>query len=155
MLKRLSLLTVIILLTGFQDARQFTAKVVRIIDGDTIVVLNNSNEQIKVRLEGIDCPESGQDFGTQAKKLTSDLCFGKQVKVIQSGTDRYGRVLAFIYVRDVCVNKELLKQGMAWHYKKYNQDDNLAQIEYTARNNKSGLWGLKGPIAPWEWRRIH
>lgn len=141
-------------LTGFNQSKTFTAKVVRVIDGDTIVVLNDRNEQIKIRLEGIDCPESGQDFGTQAKKATSDLCFGKQVKIDQSGIDRYGRVLGFVYTNDLCVNEELLKMGLAWHYKRYNQDENLAQLEWLARNNKIGLWGMKNPISPWDWRRM-
>ncbi len=88
----------IILTVYFLFIGNITGKVIRIIDGDTIVVLTSNNEQIKIRLEGIDCPESNQDFGTQAKRATSDLCFGKQVRVVQSGTDRYGRVLARVFV---------------------------------------------------------
>ncbi len=143
-----------ILLTSFLVIGSFNGKVVRVIDGDTIVVLNSKNEQVKIRLEGIDCPESNQDFGTQAKKATSDLCFGKQVRVVQSGTDRFGRVLAFVYVDDdsVSINEELLKMGLAWHYKKYNQDEKLAQLEWMARKNKVAIWSLSKPVAPWEFR---
>ncbi len=61
---------------------------VRVIDGDTILVLRANSEQVKIRLEGIDCPDYKQDFGTRAKFTTSDLCFGKQVKVRPSGFDR-------------------------------------------------------------------
>lgn len=145
-------LLILVLLTSFVQDKVFYGKVVRVIDGDTIVVLNDLNVQIKIRLEGIDCPESKQDFGTQAKKATSGLCFGKRVKVVQSGIDRYDRVLAFIFIGDVCLNEELLKQGMAWHYKRYNQDPELAQLEATARKLKVGLWVMKLPVAPWEWR---
>lgn len=130
----------------------FQGKVIKITDGDTIVVLNEKNEQIKVRLEGIDCPESSQDFGTQAKKATSDLCYGKTVRVEQSGTDRYGRMLAFVYIDDVCINKDLIKQGMAWHYKKYNKDQELAKLEVDAREKKVGLWSMNNPVAPWDFR---
>lgn len=144
---------ILLVLSGFVRDKRMTGRVVRIVDGDTIVVLNEQQQQVKIRLEGIDCPESNQDFGARAKQATSELCFGKQVRVEQSGTDRYGRVLAFVFVGDVCVNEELLRQGMAWHFKKYNQDPGLAQLESTARSLKVGLWSMKAPVAPWEWRR--
>lgn len=129
-----------------------SGKVIRVVDGDTIVVLTSQNQQIKIRLEGIDCPEHNQAFGSKAKQVTSDLCFGKQVRIVESGKDRYGRTLAYVYAGDICVNEELLKQGMAWHYKKYNQDENLSQLEQTARINRVGLWSMKNPVAPWDFR---
>lgn len=131
----------------------FTAKVIGVTDGDTIVVLTDENKQIKIRLEGIDCPETKQDFGTKAKQVTVDLCFQKTVRVEQSGTDHYGRMLAFVFVNDVCINNELLKQGMAWHYKKYNKNNELAKLETEARNKKVGLWSMNDPIAPWDFRK--
>lgn len=152
MKSRILNLFLLVMLSSFVQDNVFFGKVVRVIDGDTIVVLNDANVQIKIRLEGIDCPESNQDFGTQAKKATSGLCFGKRVKVVQSGVDRYDRVLAFVFVDDVCVNEELLKLGLAWHYKKYNQDEELAQLEATARKLKVGLWSMKEPVAPWDFR---
>ena len=131
----------------------FTGKVIKITDGDTIVVLTDKKEQVKIRLEGIDCPESSQDFGNKAKQATSDLCFGKQVKIIKSGEDRYGRTLGYVMVGDINVNKELLKQGLAWHYKQYNKDEELAELEQEARNKKIGLWSQPNPVAPWDFRR--
>ena len=91
----------------------FTALVVGVTDGDTIVVLTSDKKQIKIRLEGIDCPEFKQDFGYKAKQATSSLCFNKEVMIEKSGEDQYGRTLAFVYVGDICTNKELLKLGMA------------------------------------------
>lgn len=131
---------------------KFTAKVIGVTDGDTIVVLTDENKQVKIRLEGIDCPETKQDFGTKAKQATVDMCFQKTVRVEQSGTDIYGRMLAFVYVDDVCVNKELIKNGMAWHYKKYNKDQELAKLEIEAREKGIGLWSMKDPVAPWDFR---
>ncbi len=142
----------VLIYLSFLNSGYFFGKVVRVIDGDTIVVLTSKKEEVKIRLEGIDCPESNKDYGAKAKKYTSDLCFGKQVKVVESGKDRYGRTLGFVYVDDVCVNEELLKAGLAWHYKKYNKDENLVQLEWTARNNKIGLWSMKNPMAPWDFR---
>jgi micrococcal nuclease len=148
----MKILSLILLLLMF-FANTFTAKVIRIIDGDSIVVLTDQNEQLYVRFEGIDCPETHQDFGTKAKQATSDLCFGKIVRVEQTGTDRYRRMLAFVFVGDTCVNKELLVQGMAWHFKKYNKDTELAKLEAKAKEAKIGLWTKENPVAPWDWRK--
>ena len=143
----------LLLLLSLAVSTTFTGKVIKITDGDTIVVLTEDKEQIKIRLEGIDCPESNQDFGTKAKQATSDLCFGKQVKIIKSGEDRYGRTLGYVMVGDVNVNKELLRQGMAWHYKQYNKDEELAKLEQEACKNKIGIWSQPNPVAPWDFRR--
>jgi endonuclease YncB( thermonuclease family) len=130
----------------------FKAKVIVVTYGDTIVVLADNNQQIKIRLEGIDCPESNQDFGERAKQATVKLCFGKEVLVQKTGEDQYGRTLAYIYVGDLCVNKQLLSLGMAWHFKKYNKDQELARLEIEAREKKIGLWSQPNPIAPWDFR---
>ena len=131
----------------------FTAKVIRISDGDTIVVITENREQIKIRLEGIDCPESNQDFGTKARQAATNLCFNREVRVEKSGEDQYGRTLAFVYIGKLCVNEELLRLGMAWHYKKYNKDPLLSQLEINARTGKIGLWANPNPEAPWVFRR--
>ncbi len=148
----MKLIFIPILLLALQLA-VFKAKVIGVHDGDSITVLTSDNKQIKVRLEGIDCPELKQDFGQKAKQATSALCFGKDVRVQQTGKDRYGRTLAYVYVDNICVNKELLKQGMAWHFKKYNSDPELAKLENIARSQKIGLWSQPNPVAPWEFRR--
>lgn len=112
-----------------------------------------ANIVINVKFDTIDCPESSQDFGTRAKQATSDLCFNKEVKIEKTGEDRYGRTLGFVYVGDICVNKELLKQGMAWHYKYFNKDPELAKLETEARKAKVGIWSQPNPVAPWDFRR--
>jgi micrococcal nuclease len=132
----------------FLASNVFNAKVIGITDGDTIVVLTEDKQQVKIRLEGIDCPESKQDFGDRAKQATSDLCFGKMVRIESTGKDRYGRTLAFVYVGKECVNKELLKSGMAWH----NNDSELAKLETEAREQKVGLWAQQDSIATWDFR---
>lgn len=141
-----------ILLLFLSTSRTFNAKVVGVHDGDSITVLTSSNQQIKVRLEGIDCPELKQDYGQKAKQYTSTLCFGKEVRVEETGKDRYGRTLAFIYIGNTCINKELLRAGMAWHFKKYNSNSELNRLESAARSKKVGLWSQSSPIPPWEFR---
>lgn len=131
----------------------FRTKVIRVIDGDSIVVLVNEKEQVRVRLEGIDCPEKKQDFGQKARQATADLCMGQEVVIQKTGQDVYGRTLAYVYAGGVNVNKELLKRGLAWHFKRYNKDKELAHLEAKARRKKVGLWSQPNPTPPWEFRK--
>jgi len=114
-------------------AADFHANVVRVKDGDTIVVADD-NKQIDIRLEGIDCPESGQAFGQKAKQATSQLVFGKTVTIQPTGTDKYGRTLANVLLPDGrSLNEELVRQGYAWWFRKYSKDQTLAKLEADAR----------------------
>ena len=130
----------------------FEAKVVGVSDGDTITVLDGRT-RVKVRLNGIDCPEKRQAFGARAKQLTSELAFGKTVTVKPSGKDRYGRVLGEVVLPGGRVlNEELVAAGMAWHYTRYSKDDALARLERQAREARVGVWSEARPVAPWEFR---
>jgi endonuclease YncB( thermonuclease family) len=75
-------------------AADFPDKVVGISDGDTLTVLTAETWQVKVRLHGIDAPETGQDFGSRAKQAASEAAFGKQVTVREVDRDCYGRTVA-------------------------------------------------------------
>ncbi len=129
-----------------------TGKVTAVKDGDTIVVLMD-REQITVRLEGIDCPESAQAFGAKATQAASDLCFGKHVTLKATGKDRYGRTLADVILPDgKHLNEQLVRSGYAWWYHKYSDNETLKKLEAEARKNKRGLWADAKPTAPWDWR---
>jgi micrococcal nuclease len=148
------LIALFILLTGAKIIENIQGKVVGVSDGDTITILTKDNVQIKVRLEGIDCPEKKQAFGQKAKQFTSDLAFGKFVTFKKTGQDRYGRSLGYIILPDnKNLNKEILKTGFAWHFKKYNKDTELANLEIQARRGKRGLWSDPNPMAPWDFRK--
>ena len=139
---------------GFVFSQKITAKVVGVKDGDTFVVLNEKKE-IVVRLEHIDAPEKNQPFGNKAKQFASDFCFGKTVVVIGNGKkDRNGRWIGEIFFKNQNLGKELVRNGLAWHYKRYSKSENYADMEMEARKNKRGLWKEKEPIAPWEWRKF-
>ncbi|WP_199140001.1 thermonuclease family protein [Pedobacter sp. ASV12] len=141
--------------SDFQN-RTFTAKVIRIMDGDTLEVLYQQRP-IKLRLAHIDCPEQrhAQPFGTQAKKALSDLCFGQQVKVQSQKYDRYRRLVAIVTNQQhQIVNQEMIKLGMAWHFVKYSADPVYAKLEQEARKQKIGVWQDAHPVAPWEWRKL-
>jgi len=132
----------------------FEGKVIGVKDGDTFEVLYDSIPE-RVRLAQIDCPEKSQAFGKNARQYASDLCFGRIVTVTSDGKrDRYGRIVGTITTQDgLNVNEQLVKAGLAWHYKHYSKSKTLDAIEEQARNKKLGLWADKDPIAPWEWRK--
>ena len=132
-------------------------KVIGIKDGDTVEVLYYQLPMV-VRLEHIDAPEKKQAFGTVSKQKLSDLAFGKTVTIVSKGKkgsyDSRGRMIAELYLENkVCLNKEMLKSGLAWHYKKYSKSEAYAQLENAARKNRAGLWADKNPVAPWNFRR--
>lgn len=126
--------------------------VVGVTDGDTIKVLHNGKAE-KIRLYGIDCPEKKQAFGKRAKQFTADMVFKQMVEVEPIATDRYGRTIAWVYVADKCLNKELLKAGLAWHYKRYSQDEDLAALEMVSKQNRVGLWSDPHAMPPWDFRK--
>lgn len=137
-------------------AQTLTGKVVGVTDGDTIKVLTAEKKEYKIRLNGVDSPESSQPFGQVAKQFTSKLVFGKQVQVVVKDTDKYGRTVAVILAPDgVNLNQSLVKNGYAWWYKKYAPADmSLKQLEAEARAAKRGLWAeTKTAVAPWDWRK--
>jgi len=137
----------------------FEGKVVGVADGDTITVLDSSNANHRVRLLGIDAPESGQAFATQSKQDLSDVVFGKVVTIEWSKHDRYGRIVGKVLLngRDVCLAQVVA--GMAWHYKYYQDDQTpedrelYAAAEVAARAAKIGLWVDPDSIPPWDFRR--
>lgn len=130
----------------------FTGKVVKVADGDTITVLRDS-EQIKIRLAGIDAPEKAQPFGSVAKQSMSEMVFGKEVHVVEQGRDRYGRTIGRVYRGNIDVSAEQIKQGMAWVYRKYTKEAALYQLEDEAKQHRLGLWADVEPTPPWAWRK--
>lgn len=133
---------------------EYSARVVGITDGDTIRVLHNGRE-VRIRLHGIDCPESKQAFGTRANQFTSEMVFDQVVHLRVRDIDRYGRTVAEVSLEDGRVlNRELLRAGLAWWYRHYAPHDTaLEQLEREASEAKRGLWADPDPIAPWEWRK--
>lgn len=135
--------------------KTFSAKVIGIADGDTMEVLYHK-KTVKIRLAHIDAPEKrgSQPFGNNAKKALSDLCFGRTVRVNAQSYDRYQRLIAVVINdKHQNVNQEMVKQGLAWHYKKYSSDAAYAQLQVEARKKRVGLWQDKNPIEPWLWRK--
>ncbi|WP_411691021.1 thermonuclease family protein [Acinetobacter gandensis] len=140
----------------------FIGKVVRISDGDTITVLNKQNEQIRVRFNQIDAPESSQAFGQKSRQNLGYL-HQTFVYVQENSKDRYGRTLGTIYQLqngqvpklniNNSVNLKQVKDGYAWAYREYLKDQVFIIAETNARNKKIGLWADPNPIYPSQYRR--
>lgn len=146
-------------LTSTPSFADVTGRVVGITDGDTITVLDNTNVQHKVRLAGIDAPEKKQPFGQKSNQSLSDCAYDKTAVVEGNKLDRYGRLVGKVLVSGLDCNLRQINLGLAWHYKKYMneqaQDDRLtyAQAEDDARSKKTGLWSDANSMPPWEWRK--
>lgn len=128
----------------------FSAKVIKISDGDTITVLSGK-EQTKVRLYGIDAPEKKQDYGQRSKQFLASLIAGQVAEVEPKGKDRYKRTLGIIYFKGQDINAQMVLNGYAWAYVKYSRI--YVNQEKLARENKRGLWQSSDPTPPWEWRK--
>ena len=140
-----------------RETEKFSGTVVKVVDGDTIIILIEGNKTRKIRLYGIDCPEKRQAFGKKAKKFTSSLVAGKNVKIVSIVNDRYGRIVALVYVDGVCVNQKIIEAGYAWVYTRYCDQQPLCSnwlyLELNARCFHEGLWSNKYPQAPWNFRK--
>lgn len=137
-----------------QVPKEFHGKVVRIVDGDTFEVLDSVNRVSKIRMNGIDAPEKKQAYGSKSRETLASLCFGKRIRVRVYSKDRNGRLIADTYLDNRSLSLVMVSEGMAWHFKKYSSDKELAQAEIRARSARRGLWQDPSPQAPWDYRRM-
>lgn len=144
-------LWVMLLLTPMAMAQSLNCKVIKISDGDTVRCLDVQNRQHRIRLAGIDAPESRQAYGQVSKQSLADMIFQKQVRIDMTGTDRYGRKIGIIYLGQRDINREQVARGMAWSYSRYPQKD-YAKAETKARSQRIGLWRDPNPIYPENFR---
>ncbi|KAA2211363.1 thermonuclease family protein [Teichococcus oryzae] len=138
-LSRFLLLLVPLLVTQPALAAELLGRVVAIQDGDTLTLLTPERRQVRVRLYGIDAPESRQPYGTRARQELSDLAFNRQARVLVEDTDRYGRTVGRVWVGSTDVNAALVCRGAAWVYRQYNRDPGLPPLEAEARTTRRGL----------------
>ncbi len=138
--------------SAFSDT--ITGRVVGVHDGDTLTLLTADKVEVKVRLWGIDAPETGQAFGKNSKESLSDLAFKKEASVEEKSKDRYGRVVGVVTVAGKNVNLVQVETGMAWWYRDYaKKAADFQKAEEQARTKKLGLWANKDPVPPWQWRK--
>jgi micrococcal nuclease len=149
----LKLLILNLLFLGF-SAHSFSAYlVVDIVDGDTLWFRDNGRRE-KLRLSQIDAPESDQPFGPEATKFLTQLVLNEEITItFQKKKDRYGRFLGEVFLGEENINKLLVRNGLAWVYDKYVNDDSYYQDLKIAKNQKINIWSHSKQISPWEWRR--
>ena len=152
-----------ILLTAFPvvsiaNTALLSGCIVRVVDGDTVKLLDDDRVIHTIRLAGIDAPESKMPYGKQATAFLKDLILGKEVVAVPYKQDRYGRTIATIFLHEKDISLAIIDGGLAWHYKKYTSEQPrsealaYAHSELIARQKKLALWSDETPIAPWEWR---
>ena len=168
------LIICIISLTLYSPALADTlqGKVVKVADGDTVTIIDDSGKKHRIRLMGIDAPEKNQSYGDVSTQGLVELVSGKTVTIEYNKRDRYERIVGKILVNpsgDVfcmvldCIKKidaglEQIKAGLAWHYKYYQMEQSegdrrlYSEAESEARAKQIGLWKSEEPMAPWEWR---
>ncbi len=141
------------------QADVLVGRVVGVSDGDTVTVLDGDRVQHKVRLAGIDAPESHQAYGGRSKQHLSSLVFSQDVQVEWHKLDRYGRLVGKILVGGVDANLRQVEAGLAWHYQQYHREQSpadreaYASAERRARDARFGLWADAAPVPPWDFRR--
>lgn len=127
-------------------------KVIYVADGDTIGVLDDNKTTHRIRLEGIDSPESGQAYGEKSRQALNRLVYGKQVLVAYEKSDTYGRVLGHVFLDGHWINRQLIADGWAWHYRHFSGDAELAATQTDAAAKQVGLWQDNKPQQPWRFR---
>ena len=148
-------------------------KVVKVADGDTVTIIDDSGKKHRVRLAGIDAPEKDQSYGDVSTQSLVELVSGKAITIEYEKHDRYKRIVGKVLVDPPgeafcmtlgCVKKidaglEQVKKGLAWHYKYYQMEQSekdrglYSEAEQEASLKQIGLWKNKEPMTPWNWRR--
>ena len=158
--RRAASLLAVVLLLGTLGARssgppagtELHGKVVHVMDGDSMT-LRTDDGNVGVRTFGVDCPERGMPFSARAKTFTSGLVGNRDVTVVVHDVDRYGRIVGDVKLADGrSLGRELLREGLAWYYRRYANDPDYEKLESDARAAKRGLWSEPSPIPPWKFR---
>jgi endonuclease YncB( thermonuclease family) len=149
-------------------AEPLTGRVVAVVDGDTITILDSEKTQHRIRISGIDAPEKGQPFGNSSRENLMRMSHGKDAVADCHKTDRYGRKVCKVWVQPAScptcgatldVGYAQISAGLAWWYRAYGKEQTTEDRgryeseEKDAWFRKRGLWSEPGPVPPWEWRR--
>ena len=133
-----------------------TSRVVRVFDGDSFIVASADGRQTEVRLFGIDAPERHQPWSRRSREALRSLVRDREVLLEEVTVDGYGRTVAVVrrYSDGLEVNREMIRLGHAWVYRRYTTDPTLIDLERRARDAGIGLWSLPEAerMPPWQWR---
>lgn len=159
----LLILLQIMLLTGTAYAGRTIEGMVRAVyDGDTVLLATREESRLKVRLYGIDAPETkkpdkpGQPYGDISRRTLMYKVMGRRVTAEIVDIDQYKRAVAIIRYEGRDINREMVSEGMAWAYRQYLQgpyESEYIGSETRARSRRAGLWRESNPQPPWEFRK--
>lgn len=149
--------SLVLFVVAFSASADISGRIVRVLDGDTVEILDPGNRLTRVRLAGIDAPEKSQPFGQRSRQELSSMVAQRPVTVTGSDTDRYGRLLGTIWLGMTDVNAEQVRKGLAWAYRYHGNPvrPDYAVMEAEARRQSAGLWSEPGQTEPWRWRSLH
>ena len=123
-----------------------SATIVSVADGDTIRArLDSSGHTIRIRLEGVDAPEQGEPFSTQARNATRVMLFNKKVQMKATDVDPYDRLVARVVLDGKDSSLELIEAGLACHFTRFVNDPVLAKAQVSARRAGRGFWAANAP----------
>jgi len=152
----------LLLLGGNACAGRSIEGVVRAVyDGDSLLLATREQSRLKVRLYGIDAPETNkpgqpaQPFGEVARRTLMYKIMGRQVSAEIMDSDQYQRAVAVIRYSGRDINREMVSEGLAWAYRQYLHGPYASQYldaEEVARSRHKGLWRDSNPLSPWEFR---
>lgn len=140
---------------------RFPARVNAVFDGDTVVAIDATGVEHRIRFSGVDAPELAHDGrpaqpgGQEAMVWMRRAVLGQTVVVEVTDKDKWGREVARIILDGEDINLSLIRNGWAWAYRQYLHEPCLTPYiaaEEAARRERRGLWGDPNPTAPWDWR---
>lgn len=158
----LTILQVLLLTCCAHAGRIVEGMVKAVYDGDTILLATREDSRLKVRLYGIDAPETkkpdrpGQPYGDVSKRMLMYKIMGRRVSAEIIDVDQYKRAVAVIRFNGTDINRAMVAEGMAWAYRQYLQGPYASEYvgtESRARSRCAGLWRESNPQPPWEFRR--
>lgn len=133
--------------------QSFEGTVRDVLDGDTVYLLRETGQIVRMDLYGLDAPELGQPYGQAAAQALRRAVFQKRVRAVAEGDDEDGRPLFVLYAGGDPVNEQLIRDGLAWwDRRRATSNDRLRRLEHQARAAERGLWAQSNPVPPWEWR---
>ena len=156
----LSLLCLAWVIVPPAHAETMRGVIIVVVDGDTVLFKpdhahTSGRAFLKVRLAGIDAPETDQPYGDAATRELAARVLNRRVAVTSVATDIYGRTIAHIHVAGHEVGTELVQSGFAWAATRSRRAAELTKAQRQARLDQRGLWQGAAPVPPWEWRRTH
>lgn len=140
---------------GSAYGESITGQVTDVADGDTLTIVTTGNETLKIRLAGVDCPESFQVHGEAAKQYLSSKTLKRRVRIEPETIDQYGRTVGMVLVNGENINRQIVAEGHGWVFRKYCTADYCKKwlnLETKAKTARIGLWEGENPKAPWDWR---